>query len=578
MINKIRINIGIILLLLSMCACTDMFRSDIVPPVVFIINPKDGADALSGVVNIRTKVYDNSGIAKVEFIIDDEIVKTDTKSPYNYLWNVAFWDLRISHVINVRVVDKEGNETYAEPVNVELSSMANIATSPVYPDSNSVVDPDNVTLIWRSTYDAVQYNVEFADRASFDNITQTIQTGDTSITLALERNEYFWRVMAVNDRGISSGYSKIGHFFAGERLFVSTFGESQVDEYGNCIVQTSDQGYLIAGTLITEKIVSWGTNYRRSNLQVIKFDSLGYFEWEQLFGTMKSANDILLTYDDNVVMAGVNPQDNPEWIMIDPEGNEIWSSSISENGVANDILKLSNGNYLITGAVNDDIFILECDPLSGSIIRQKHYAAADIESGHCSVETISGNWVILGDRNDQLLVFQTNSSGLIQWEKTYSHTNSLSGVALFENQSGGYHLFANAKSSPGGAEQMMLIVIDTDGNELGRESFDNRWLNSAASVIRTDDGNYCVFGNTGIHENIPGDFWMLKLDANGNEIWERIFGKVGNNFGSGLHQCDDNGYILTGTLDVPNSVFGSHRDMILIKTDINGRTRRYWFY
>jgi hypothetical protein len=194
------------------------------------------------------------------------------------------------------------------------------------------------------------------------------------------------------------------------------------------------------------------------------------------------------------------------------------------------------------------------------------------------VETISGNWVILGDKNDQLFVFQTNSSGLIQWEKTYSHTHPLSGVALFENQSGGYHLFANAKSNYGGAEQMILIVIDTDGNELERKSFDNRWQNSAASVIRTDDGNYCVFGNTGIHENIPGDFWMLKLDADGNEIWERIFGKVGNNYGSGLHQCDDNGYILTGTLDVPDSVFGSHRDMILIKTDINGRTRRYWFY
>jgi hypothetical protein len=491
---------------------------------------------------------------------------------------VAFWDPDTSHVINVRVVDKEGNESYAEPVSVYLSSTANIATSPVYPDSNSVVDPDNVSLIWRSTYDAVQYNVEFAARASFDNVTQTIQTGDTSVTLTLERNEYFWRVMAVNDRGISTGYSKISQFFTGERLFVSTFGESQVDEYGKCVVQTSDHGYLIAGTLITEKIVNWGTNYRRANLQVIKFDSLGYFKWQQLFRTMKSANDILLTSDDNVVIVGVNPQDKPEWIMIDPEGNEIWSSSISENGVANDILKLSSGNYLITGTVNDDIFILECDPLSGSIIWQECYAAADKETGHCSVETISGNLAVLGDKNDQLLVFQTNSSGLIQWEKTYSHTHSLSGVALFENQMGGYHLFANAKSNSGGAEQMMLIVIDTDGNELERKSFDNRWQNSAASVIRTADGNYCVFGNTGIQENIPGDFWMLKLDADGNEIWERIFGKVGNNFGSGLYQCDDNGYILTGTLDVPDSAFGSHRDMILIKTDINGRTRRYWFY
>lgn len=565
-------------MLLSMFACTDMFRSDIVPPVVFIINPKDGADALSGVVNIRIKVYDNGGIAKVEFIIDNELVKTDTRSPYNYLWNVAFWDPDTSHVINVRVVDKEGNESYAEPVSVYLSSMANIATSPVYPDSNSVVDPDNVTLIWRSTYDAVQYNVEFAARASFDNVTQTIQTGDTSVTLALERNEYFWRVTAVNDRGISTGYSKISHFFAGERLFVSTFGESQVDEYGNCIVQTSDHGYLIAGTVITEKIVSWGINYRRSNLQVIKFDSLGFFKWQQLFRTMKSANDILLTSDDNVVIVGVNPQDEPEWIMIDFEGNEIWSSSISEKGVANDILKLSNGNYLITGTVNDDIFILECDPLSGSIIWQERFAVADKETGHRSVETISGNLTILGDKNDQLWVIQTSSSGLVQWEKTYSNAHPLSGVALFEDQSGGYHLFANVKSSSGGAEQMMLIVIDTEGSELWRESFDNRWLNSAASVIRTDDGNYCVFGNTRIQENIPGDFWMLKLDADGNEIWERIFGKVGNNLGSGLYQCHDKGYILTGTLDVPDSAFGAHRDMILIKTDINGRTRRYWFY
>src|SRR5690606_14530310 len=45
------------------------------------------------------------------------------------------------------------------------------------------------------------------------------------------------------------------------------------------------------------------------------------------------------------------------------------------------------------------------------------------------------------------------------------------------------------------------------------------------------------------------DFWLLKLDASGNLLWEKTFGYSGNDQGQSLLQTSDGGYFLTGFMD-----------------------------
>ncbi len=82
-------------------------------------------------------------------------------------------------------------------------------------------------------------------------------------------------------------------------------------------------------------------------------------------------------------------------------------------------------------------------------------------------------------------------------------------------------------------------------------------------VQQTSDGGYIFTGNT---QNLSGtnDYvYLLKLNSNGDTIWTKTFGIMGNNnnWGFSVSQTLDGGYIISGE---------SYGSACLIKTDIIG--------
>lgn len=88
------------------------------------------------------------------------------------------------------------------------------------------------------------------------------------------------------------------------------------------------------------------------------------------------------------------------------------------------------------------------------------------------------------------------------------------------------------------------------------------------------------YSNIGIHksENSRGnsmDYWIVKLDLQGNRIWDKTFGSNGSDELSQVYQTSDGGYLLcgesTGTnnFDKTDTLFGD-RDIWVVKVDSNG--------
>lgn len=76
-------------------------------PIVSITKPRNGTK-VSGNIRIYASASDESGISKVEFYVDDNLISTDYTYPYNCYWNTKSvsngW-----HIITVRAYDKFGN-------------------------------------------------------------------------------------------------------------------------------------------------------------------------------------------------------------------------------------------------------------------------------------------------------------------------------------------------------------------------------------------------------------------------------------------------------------------------------------
>ena len=61
------------------------------------------------------------------------------------------------------------------------------------------------------------------------------------------------------------------------------------------------------------------------------------------------------------------------------------------------------------------------------------------------------------------------------------------------------------------------------------------------------------------------DVFMVKLDSDGNQLWEKKFGGFGPEAIYSAQQTNDGGFILGGY-----QMAGSKCDVLLMKTDLNG--------
>ena len=93
--------------------------------------------------------------------------------------------------------------------------------------------------------------------------------------------------------------------------------------------------------------------------------------------------------------------------------------------------------------------------------------------------------------------------------------------------------------------------------------------NHGYSVQQTKDGGYILLGKTLSIVNSESDVYLIKTDGNGNELWSKTFGGVGDESGNSIQQTSDGGYIITGyTLNSFGLVGESY--VYLIKTDGSG--------
>jgi poly(hydroxyalkanoate) depolymerase family esterase len=120
---------------------------DSTPPSASITAPANGA-AISGTVTITASATDNVGVDRVEFLIDGNLVASDTTSPYAYAWNTAT-AANGSHALQVRAIDTAANTTTSATITVTVSGGVSDTTPPnvslVFPTAGATLS-GTVTL------------------------------------------------------------------------------------------------------------------------------------------------------------------------------------------------------------------------------------------------------------------------------------------------------------------------------------------------------------------------------------------------------------------------------------------------
>lgn len=245
-------------------------------------------------------------------------------------------------------------------------------------------------------------------------------------------------------------------------------------------------------------------------------------------------------------------------------------------------------------------FILVCStPLLAqpNIEWQKCLGGSGVDEARQIQPTTDGGYIVTGKTlsNDgdvsgnhgvnDFWVVKLDSTGAIDWQKTYGGSNHDRSYSIDQTADGGYVVAGHTASNNGdvsgnhGDLDCWVLKLSSLGaiewqKTLGGSDWDEAW-----SVRQTTDGGYIVAGRTRSNDgDVSGnhgafDFWVTKLDNLGAIEWQKCLGGSADDYGYSVRQAMDGGYIVAGeTASLDGDVTGLHggSDYWVVKLDVVG--------
>lgn len=145
--------------------------------------------------------------------------------------------------------------------------------------------------------------------------------------------------------------------------------------------------------------------------------------------------------------------------------------------------------------------------------------------------------------------------GSDKWARAIGGQSSdeLTGVAT--TREGGMILVGYTSSFGAGQSDLWSVKLDAEGQILWQRTHGGAQWDSASVVRATDDGGFIVAGQTDSFGRGESDAWVLRFDASGNVLWQRTFGTKNNEMIRDAQVTQDRGLVLCGTTgeDYPNA-------------------------
>ncbi len=98
------------------------------------------------------------------------------------------------------------------------------------------------------------------------------------------------------------------------------------------------------------------------------------------------------------------------------------------------------------------------------------------------------------------------------------------------------------------AKDFWVVKVSTSGNVIWEKNFGWSMNEEANAIYERSNGNLLVCGYTESKGNGMYDFWIIELDTEGNQIWEKTIGTDANDIAYDLCETDDGSIIVVGSI------------------------------
>lgn len=378
------------------------------------------------------------------------------------------------------------------------------------------------------------------------------------------------------------------------------------------VQQTNDDGFILAGQ-------TWLIDQDETfDYLVIKTDSTGILQWQKSFGGSKTdqGRSVQKTYDNGYIIAGSSDSKDGDitnnhgkydyWVIkLNEHGEKEWEKSFGgyEDDKCYCIYATHDSGYILCGYSsskdgditnhhgdihNYDCWIVKINN-AGDIIWENSFGGTHFENATSIIETNDKGFAFCGysDSNDgdvignkesaNFWIVKLDSAGNLEWQKTYDNILGEDRAnSIKQTFDSGYIVAGVGYTAISGpyTYDYWVLKLDTNGDLEWQKKFGGTGHDEVYSVIQTKSGGYTLLGKSNStdgdikHPRGDFDFWALNLDAAGNIVWNENFGGSSFEYGYCILQTKDGNYILTGETaseDGDVSGIGDLSDVWLVK-------------
>lgn len=200
------------------------------------------------------------------------------------------------------------------------------------------------------------------------------------------------------------------------------------------------------------------------------------------------------------------------------------------------------------------------------------YGGPSGDYGRSVQQTSDGGYIITGYADYpgayDVFVVKTDSFGNTSWTKTYGGDFAEEGLSITETADSGYVAAGATHSFGAGQYDLYLIKMDANGDSMWTKVYGDIYMDYAYAIQQLANGELIMVGmwqDTIMSSSV----WLIKTDQSGDSIWSKKYGGMSYDYGTDIQLSDDGGFIITG---VTASYGAGGEDVYLIKTDSLGDT------
>ncbi|WP_310558292.1 T9SS type A sorting domain-containing protein [Flavobacterium sp.] len=218
-----------------------------------------------------------------------------------------------------------------------------------------------------------------------------------------------------------------------------------------------------------------------------------------------------------------------------------------------------------------------CFAQAPTIQWQKSLGGTEFDVANAAVATSDGGIVFAGETNSaygdtgannngrfNFWVVKMNASGVIQWQRSLGGTKNDKAYSIAETSDLGFIVAGFTSSNDNdvslnkGNSDYWIVKLSASGVIEWQKTYGGSGSEEANKIKQTQDGGYIIAGVTnstdGDITTAKGnqDFWIVKLNADGDLIWQKIVGGSQNDQPMDLLVTNDGGCIVSGRTDSTN--------------------------